>query len=61
MESIRAVVTKKILNWKKILKNQEATETEFFAKGYEKCKILSDFWKQRLLIWMTTLALKFKF
>ena len=24
----------------KILKNLEATETEYFAKGYEKCKIL---------------------
>ena len=26
----------------KILKNQEATETEFFAKGHGKCKILSE-------------------
>ena len=26
----------------KILKNLEATETEFFAKGYEKFKILSE-------------------
>ena len=26
----------------KILKNLQAPETEFFAKGYEKCKILSE-------------------
>ena len=46
----------------KIPKHLEATEAEFFAKGYEKCKILSEnFWKQSFLIWMTTLARKFSF
>ena len=34
---------KKYTDLEKILKNLEATETYFFAKCYEKCKILSDF------------------
>ena len=42
MESIGAVVMKNILSLKKILKKLKASETEFFAKGYEKCKILSE-------------------
>ena len=33
----------------KILKNLEATETEFFAKGYEKCKFLSDFLETKII------------
>ena len=33
----------------KILKNLEATDTEFFAKGYEKCKILSEFLKTKII------------
>ena len=33
----------------KILKNLEATETEFFAKGYEKCKILSEFFETKII------------
>ena len=45
MESIGAVVTKNILN----LKNLEATDTEFFAKGYEKCKILSEFLETKII------------
>ena len=49
MESIGAVVTKNILNLKKILKNLEATDTEFFAKGYEKCKILSEFLETKII------------
>ena len=42
---------KKYTEHEKILKNLEATKTEFFVKGK----------KQRLLIWMTTLALKLSF
>ena len=34
---------KKYTELEKILKNLEATETESFAKGSEKCKILSEF------------------
>ena len=34
---------KNILNLKKILKNLEATESESFARGYEKCQIVLDF------------------
>ena len=34
----------------KILKNLEATEKEFFAKGYEKCKILSEFLEMKITI-----------
>ena len=33
----------------KILKNLEATDTEFFAKGYEKCKILSEFLETKII------------
>ena len=33
---------------RKILKNFEATEIEFFAIGYEKCKILSEFLKTKV-------------
>ena len=40
MESIGAVVMKFILS-KKIFKKLSASGTEFFAKGYEKCKIAS--------------------
>ena len=29
------------------MKNIEATETEFFAKGYEKCNLCQNFWKQK--------------
>ena len=49
MESIGAVVTKIILNLKKKLKNLEATETEIFAKRYEKCKILSEFLETKII------------
>ena len=49
MKSIGAVVTKNILNLKKKLKNLEATDTEFFAKGYEKCKILSEFLETKII------------
>ena len=41
MESVGVVITKSLLNFKK-LKNLEATETDF-AKKYEKCKIMSEF------------------
>ena len=34
----------------KILKKLEATEMEFFAKDYEKCKILSDFLEIKIII-----------
>ena len=34
----------------KILKNLEATEMEFFAKGYEKCKLLSEFLEMKVTI-----------
>ena len=33
----------------KILKNLGATDTEFFAKGYEKCKILSEFLETKII------------
>ena len=33
----------KLIELEKIFKNQEATETELFAKGYEKCKNRSEF------------------
>ena len=33
----------------KILKKLEATDTEFFAKGYEKCKILSEFLETKII------------
>ena len=44
----------------KILKKLGAQETEFFAKGYEKCKILSEIWEQRLQTWIKTHAQKFR-
>ena len=44
-----------------ILKKLKAPETEFFAKGYEKCKkFCQKFWKQRLQTWMTTHVQKFR-
>ena len=44
MESVVAAVTKDKLNLKKkILINLEASETEFFAKVNEKCKIVRIF------------------
>ena len=50
----------KHIELEKILKKLRAPETEFFAKAYEKCKILSEIWKQRLQTWMTTHAQKFR-
>ena len=41
MESIGTVALKNILSLKNIEKTK-TSETEFFAKGYEKCKILSE-------------------
>ena len=41
-------VFKKYTELEKILKNLEATETELFAKGYEKCKILSEFLETKI-------------
>ena len=38
----------------KKLKKLRAPETEFFAKGYEKCKSLSDYMETSLQTWMTT-------
>ena len=40
---------KKYTELEKILKNLEATDTEFFAKGYEKCKILSEFLETKII------------
>ena len=57
MESIGAVVRKNILN----LKNLEATERNFLQKVVKNVRFFHSFWKQRLLVWMTTLALKFSF
>ena len=37
---------KKYTELEKLLKNLEANETDFFAKGYEKCTILSEFLEQ---------------
>ena len=45
----------------KILKNLEATVTEFLQKVTRNVRFCQSFWKQRLLIWKTTLALKFSF
>ena len=53
MELVGAAVTKNTLSLKKKLKNLEARDTEYYAKSYEKCKILSEF--------LETLALKFSF
>ena len=50
----------KYTEFEKILKKLKAPETEFFAKGYEKCKILSEILKQRLQTWMTTHVQKFR-
>ena len=44
------MVTKIILNLKKTLKNLEATETDFVAKGYEKCKVLSELLETKIII-----------
>ena len=43
------------------LKNLESTETQFFGKSHENVRLYQNFWKQRLLLWMITLALKFSF
>ena len=42
MESIGTEAIKKYTELEKILKKLKAPETEFFAKGYKKCKILSE-------------------
>ena len=39
---------KKYTELEKKLKNLEATDTEFFAKSYEKCKILSEFLETKI-------------
>ena len=57
MESVEARITKDKLN----LKNLEATEIEFLQNVMQKVRLFQNFWKQRLIIWMTTLALKFNF
>ena len=44
---------------KKILKNLEATEPNFLQKLMENVRYCLNFWKQRIVISMTTLALKF--
>ena len=49
MESIGAVGYEKYTELEKILKNLEATDTKFFAKGYEKCKILSEFLETKII------------
>ena len=48
MESVGlgAAVSKNIEN---LLKNLEASEMEFFAKGYEKCMILSEFLETQII------------
>ena len=57
IESIGAVVMKKILRLKKLLKEQHAPETEFFSQNIMKnVKFCQKFWKQMLQIWMTTHA-----
>ena len=48
MESIGTVAMKNILSLKKILKKLKAPETEFFAKGYEKFKTLSEIWETKV-------------
>ena len=40
---------KKYTELEKIWKNLEATETEFFTKSYEKCKILSEFLETKII------------
>ena len=40
---------KKNAELEKILKNLEATETEFFAKGYENSKILPEFLETKII------------
>ena len=57
MESVEARITKGKLN----LKNLEATEIEFLQNVMQKVRLFQNFWKQRIIIWMTTLALKFNF
>ena len=57
MGSVEARITKDKLN----LKNLEATEIEFLQNVMQKVRLFQNFWKQRLIIWMTTLALKFNF
>ena len=48
MESVGPAVTKVIFWTWKVLKNLEARETEFFAKCFEKCKILSEFFETKI-------------
>ena len=52
---------KKYTEFEKILKNLETRQMQFSAKCYEKVKFYKNFCKQRLLLWMTTLALKVQF
>ena len=40
---------KNYTDFEKLLENQQATESEFFAKSYEKCKILSEFLKTKII------------
>ena len=61
MESIGAVVTKNILNLKKYEKSRSHRHGIFCKKVMKNVRFYQNFWKQRLLIWMTTLALKFSF
>ena len=49
MESVGAVNKKKNTELEKILKIFKATETEFFAKAYEKFKILSEFLESKFI------------
>ena len=39
----------KYTEFEELLKNLEATETEFFAKGYEKCKNPSEFLEAKII------------
>ena len=57
MKSVEARITKDKPN----LKNLEATEREFLQNVMQKVRLFQNFWKQRIIIWMTTLALKFNF
>ena len=49
MESFGAAITKIILKLKKKFKKLGARETEYIAKGYEKCKILSEFLEAKII------------
>ena len=54
-------VDKRYTELEKILKNLEATETDFFAKSYEKYKILSDFLETKNIIFDDYACLKVQF